>query len=388
MGWRGCFLPVVLLLASPAFPQENRLSAATDRPPAISFEGLIGYLRQGARDAVSDAMVVKLIENFGLAFRPTADQLSTIRSARAPLTILTALESARIPAAPAPGLKNGALSVTCAPVDCDIWANDKPLGRSAGGVLPWVVLAPGRITITAASRNYDAAEGRREVVLQAGEMAHVAFRFKPSPAFLAELGNRLFRQMTDAIGGSEAKPPETIRASGALYIRDDSGTLASWSVVAWIRSENVIRLELSRLQERYELIQRGTGFSWTKRPRKKEAEQLEEAAAQLAGSLLSRRLASLKAAGLAIAACEPVDEATPRFCVRGPEATYTVTLDSSSRPGRIDREHAEGARDATFLYSDYSQDEGLLCPKVIQVLFTGSKWGIEARFSTIRRDAD
>jgi hypothetical protein len=201
---------------------------------------------------------------------------------------------------------------------------------------------------------------------------------------LTDVGMRLFRKMLDAVGGSESNPPETIRAAGALYIRDDSGRITPWSIVAWIRSGEVGRLELSRLQEKFEIIRSGAGFSWKKRPRR-NAEQLQEAAAILSGLLLSRQIARLRGPGLAIAASDPVDESKPVFRARGLEEIYTVTLDSSSRPVRVECEHAAGARDATFLYSDYSEEDGLLFPRVIHVLFADSRSGMEVRFSSIRR---
>jgi len=345
-------------------------------------------MREGARDAVADAMVVKLIENFGLSFRPTADQISALRNAHTPLTILTAVETAHMPAPPTPKTKDGALSVTCAPVDCDIAANDRLVGRTSGGVLPWITLPPGRVVVTAASRNYEAVDSRREVVLQPGERTYLAFRFEPSPAYRSEVGAQLYRQMLEALGTSESKPPETIRASGTLYIRDDSGAVSPWSIVAWIRGQDIIRMEVSRLQERYELIGSGSGFSWKKRPRKKDAGQLQEAAAALAGSLLPRRIEPLKGEGMRIAANDSANEPTARFRAQGAEAAYTVTLDSSSRPSRIQREHEAGARDATFLYSDYVEEDGILYPRAIHVLFDGSQWGIEARFSSVRRATD
>ena len=372
---------VVLCLAAAAVKaQDVRGGAGEDQAPAISYERLMDYLRWSGRDNIADAMAIKLIERFGLAFRPTADELGRLGNVPGARSLTAAIERARIPAPP-PVILEAALSITCAPVDCDIWVNDRRLGRTQGGTLPWVVLPPGKISVSAAMANYETTRSRSELVLASGERRKLEFVFQPPQSDSSAVGARLLQQMFDAIGGREpANVP--LRAAGTLYLRDEAGEIVPWSIVAWIRGGQLIRVQTSRLKERVELI-RTEGATWRETSRSAAASQLSAAVALLEPALLPNQMRAMNAAGASAVACNS-DLPVARFRIEGAAGGSIVTLDSFSRPSQIEREIRPGSR-ATILYSDYSQLPGLMWPAVIEVLFADSRRGIAVRFSSVQR---
>ena len=237
--------------ASGTHAQEHRSESSHPVQPAVTFDGLAHYLQHGVREKEADAILIKLIERFGLAFHPTPEQLSRLQNLAASQPLLTAIASARFPApAPAPP-EHGALSITCEPLDCDLWSNDAPLGRTTGGVLPWVRLRPGPVTIVASRADYDSPPDRQEFVLAAGERRKIAFATEPSRTYLSGLGARLFEHMLRTVGSPAATQSRSVRAVGSLYLRERDGRITSWSISAWIRGTELVRLDASRLNERY-----------------------------------------------------------------------------------------------------------------------------------------
>jgi hypothetical protein len=383
LGPNRCCLAFLLLACVAAHAQGKEASGSdAGQQNAISFERLMQFLRRDGRDRISDAMAAKVIEKFGLAFRPTPDELRRIRTEAGALPLLFAIEHARVPALP-PVILNGALSISCAPVDCDVWVDGRRLGRTDGGVLPWVVLPPGKIDITVASPKYETKQNRSEVVLASGERRNVDFVFQPTQAYLTEIGARFLREMLVALGPTEPGN-DSVRAGGALYLRDESGVVVPWSIVAWVRGGQLVRLQASRLSQRVDFVQEGG--SWKEASGIEATSQLTGAVSLLASSFLPRQVGLLAAAGTGVLACD-LDRPVRRFRTSGPAGTYTVTLDSSSRPGEIEREMNADAPRATFLYSDYSERAGAVWPGMIQVIPAGSGGGIEARFTTVERVA-
>jgi hypothetical protein len=374
------WLALLFFASAAGQAQEARIAAGEDRQHAISYERLMDYMRESGRDSISDAMAIKLIERFGLAFRPTAEELRRLRGATGARPLMTAIESARIPALP-PVILDGALSIICAPVDCAVWVNDRRVGRTQGGVLPWVVLPPGKISVAVDSPNYDPLRSRSEVLLAAGERRQIEFAFQPSQSYLNDAGALLLKQMLDALGAPE---PENalVRAAGTLYLRDEAGEIVPWSMVAWIRGGQLLRVQASRLNERVELL-RTDGASWKETSGSAIAPQLSATLALLESALLPNQVRTMNAGDTGAIACD-VDLPGARFRTEGPAGGSIVTLDSFSRPGQIEREVQPAGR-ARFLYSGYSELPGMMWPAVVEVVFADSRRGIEARFSSVQR---
>lgn len=374
----GC-LVASLFFAAGTRAQEQRSESSRPAQPAVSFDGLVHYLQHGVREKEADAILIKLIERFGLAFRPTPEQLAHLRDLAASQPIFTAITNARLPApAPAPP-DDAALSITCAPLDCDLWANNAPLGRTTGGVIPWVKLRPGPVAIVASRADYDLPPDRKEFVLAAGERRNIAFATEPSRTYLSGLGARLLERMLRTVASPAATQTRSVRAVGTLYLRERDGRITSWSISAWIRGAELVRMDASRLNERYTFPKHTV-------PKKRTAAtkgppQLATAAALLPAALLQHQISLLKAPGMMVEATDTKDQV---FSARGPSGSYLVELDQSFRPTQIRYQDDAHTDSATYVYSEYSEFDGFLWPGLIQVTNPGSQVAFEARFADLK----
>ena len=209
------------------------------------------------------------------------------------------------------------------------------------------------------------------MLLTPGERRNVKFVFRPSHAYLNQDGSRLFKQMMEAL--SAAEPENTsIRAAGTLYLRHGSGEMVPWSMVAWIRRGQLIRVQTARLKDRVELI-RTEGASWKETSKSAAPPELKTAVALLESALLPNQVQMMNARGASAVACD-VDMPVARFRIEGPGGNSTVTLDAFSRPGQIERD-IEPRGHTTFLYSGYSNVSGIVWPSIVDATVDGSPWG-------------
>lgn len=353
---------------------QQRSDLSRPAQAAVGFDGLIQYLRESSRDPESDAVLVKLIERFGLAFRPTPDQLTRLRNAANSSTLAIAIEGARLPPPP-PALLDAAVSISCAPIDCELSINGSSAGRTQGGTHPWITLRPGPVTIAASDPNYESAQSRHDLVLAPGELQSIAFKFVPSRRYLTDAGRSLLQGMVDALGKASDAHSAAVVASGTLYLRDANGRTVLWSLRALIRGSELVRLDLSRLNELYT-------FPWTATRAKKRPPKyppaLEAVAARLGSAVLSRQILLLTAPGTSAEASNPPQ---PVLRVKGADSSYLVTLDSLFRPLRIENENAPSTDSPTYMYSEYSQLDGELWPGIIQVITSSPGLTFEVRFS-------
>jgi hypothetical protein len=376
----GCIACLLVAGPSTAAQQEGETAASALRAAGISFESLITYL-SGSRDSIHDAMAIKVIERFGLSFRPTPEDWARLQNSSAGEALLSAIKHARIPDPP-PTVLEAAVSIACIPVDCDLWVNDRPVGRTAGGVFPWLTFPPGKVSIAAVSANFETAESRAEVTLGSGERKEVTFRFRPSRAYLEATGARLLREMRNALGSAPAAEEGMFSLKGTLYFWE-AGAVAPWSTAVWIHAGQLVRAQAIRLNERYDLAMTPDGWKEISGA-KGDTSQIEKALALLGGTLLTVRLQALMADGTTTIAVDP-DRPATGFRTAGPAGAYVVTLDALSRPSKIRQETKEGLPDADYYYSEYVEDAGVLWPTFVQAVLPGEKGGIEARFPTVQR---
>jgi hypothetical protein len=218
-----------------------------------------------------------------------------------------------------------------------------------------------------------------ETVVAAGERKRIGFRMLPSQAYLADLGALYLRQMVDALG--PAARDASVRGAGTLYLRDEAGKIAAWSIFVWSGAEGLSRVEASRFDQRHTFSKTQSG-AW-KDSGARQAPQLANAIALLDSALLPRRIEALQAGGATIA--RDGDGSGRQFRTAGASGSYVVTLDSLSRPGEIECKPEGEAPPATYLYSEYSETAGLLWPRLIDVARPGSLTAIAVRFSTVER---
>ena len=414
---------LAMLAALPCAAFQKRDSSLDPRPQnnlVISLEGLLRFLGNVRGNDSSEAMAIKLIEMYGLGFRPAPEDMEKLREASASEELLKAIETARMPP-PKPVVKQGRLTVGCEPVDCDVWLNGNLIGATSHGQTPLITLAEGPVTVAATKTNYDPGQGKQVALIRQNQLTRVEFQFKISRAGLMELGAKLFQQMRHSMntsaqqngfqgsggasnvtfarpgdshfGGNETadgSSPEqesnALRAAGTLYLHDSGGHRTAWSVVASFREKREARFELSRLREKYVLTRTATGDSWDRTPKTQEARELEDDIRLVIDGQLPRLLESLGDPDFTMVAVDfpPGSENLPIFRAEGRSQTYLVTLDAAFRPCEIKVESPVAGAGIRMLYSDYVQQGSAFYPKTTQIILPDGPHGIEARFNTVQ----
>jgi hypothetical protein len=356
--------------------------AASAGESGISFEGLLRFAVSYKGDAAGEAMVVRLIEMYGLDFRPTPEDLAKLRGASASDALLKAVRAARMPVLPPkPVVKDGHLAVVCEPVDCDVRLNGAPAGTTRNGVLPVMTLPQGPVTVSAVRASYDAVQAKQEALIWAGEIARVEFHFKPSHEALASAGAALLQRMCEALDAAGAGV-KTFRAKGTVYLQDRGGHRTAWTLTEWLQSSDSARFEFARLRERYEITQSAAGFVWKKRPKiGNTQETLEEMIRLLAEYRFASVVDEFRSPGMTAVAADlafGIDRPAA-FRVESGATAWAVTLDAANRPSEIRVEPSARAASLRIVYSDYVQQEGLSYPMTTQIIRPDGVSGIEAR---------
>jgi hypothetical protein len=338
----------------------------------------VDFLRRADRDSVSDALAIKLIERYGLSFRPTAEEMARLRNAPSAALVVKAVESARLPILPPP--KDAALAITCEPVECQIWVDDRAFGQTLGGDSQWLSVRPGKTDIRVESPNYEPLQDRTEVVLLPGERRRIEFRFRPTQEYLNDLGERYLIEMRKALGGSPGKDI-SLRMAGTLYVRDDGGIVTAWSIVAWSGMDGLSRVEASRLNQK-STFERAETSTW-KQSAGRPAAQVAKGISLLDKALRRGYIDSLQSASATLATYE--NALAREFIATGLDGGYAITLDPLSRPAEIAHEAQGVAAASRYLYSHYSEVAGLFWPNLVEADDSGEKISIAARFSTVRQ---
>jgi len=381
---------VLTAIAAPdtGWSQEKDAAPHPDlRVQPVSLQGLLRFFESYKGGTVPEAIVIKLIEIYGLDFRPTAEDLARLRSASASDDLLNALEAARKPPLPKPAPTDGYLSVTCEPVDCEVRLNGDAAGTTSHGLLPWIKRPQGAVTVTAARDGYEAAQGPQEIRIQPNEIARVEFVLKPTHAALVTEGAALFKRMLEALG--EGPEMTAFRATGILSLQAAGGQRAEWSVAEWLQFPDMARFEISRLREKYQITRTDSGLVWKKRPKSRDTQQeVEEGIRLLLDGRLATVLKQLREPGLTMVATGLVFGIDNPAAVRteGGAKTYTVTLDARDRPGEIRVESADRDADLRILYSDYVAQAGVAYPQTTQIIRSDGASGVEARLEMTPMD--
>jgi hypothetical protein len=395
---KGCLseigLAIILLVtlsaavSATSFQQSSNLENGPGGAAlTISLEGLLRVLASHAGDEVSEAMVIELIDMYGLSFRPSVDDIERLKKQSASGDLLQAIERAKKPAPPKPAIKMGEVAVICQPVDCDVWLDGNLIGTTIEGVLRGVTLPEGSVSVSAASPSYEADRGKAEALIRANETTWIQFAFKPSRAALEAAGVKLFRQMLDSVPvGTDGSKAGVFRVGGTIYFHEIGRPLTAWSVVARLRDPDLASFEFARLREKYRITRAETGYSWNKPLKSQEARELEDAVRQIVDYQLPRLVERLNDSRLTkVAARLEVRDETPAvFRAEGSSETYVVTLDSANHPSEIRLESSGLSSGLRVLYSDYIEQGGVVYPKTLQVILPDGAHGIEARFETVQ----
>jgi Domain of unknown function (DUF4292) len=372
--WTVCFAGTLC-----AIPQEGSIAQtpATQRDdgPQITINGLLKFLANRATDEAAESLVIKLIQRYGIGFRPSASDFDAFRSASASEKLLSAIQAAKMP--PVPAIREGTLAVRCAPVDCDVWINGSPRGETIYGRTILLSLPEGPASVTVTKRGYDVDRSAQEVQICKDELVQVNFDLKKSRALLTETGENMLKSMVAALGDPSAVLDQTfhsLRVLGTIYRNDSSNRLAIWSVDGWLTDFRLAQLEMAA----------ETGRKRTLAVRAEP--DLDHSIRQLLDGQLSAILPRLVSPGSSVLADDNAAGSLPAFRIHDGEQSYLVLLDAANRPSEIQVSSSPSQSPVRFLYSDYVEMGSAYVPRRTQVISANRDQGVELQIDVLRAE--
>jgi hypothetical protein len=338
-------------------PISNQKSALkTGGSINITMDGLLRVLARFRDEKVPGAMAIELTRMYGLAFRPTPEDLAKLKAAGASNDLLKAIDKARKPAEEVV-VKQGTLAIACQPGDCNVALNGNPVGMTTRGRLTRINLPEGRIAVMAAKEDYELDRSEEVVFIRANQTTGVEFNFKVTRAALDAAGARLFMRMVEALGG-EAGLKETgfVRATGTARVYDRKGKPAAWSLVTLIRTPDKTKFSVARAGQRYEIAKSDEGYRWSKPPKGQESQDLEDALQLIREYQIATLIDRLKKTRISLVA-EHIPPVAGEDVVLRAECSpdsYVIALDSDFRPRQVRIESSGLNSGLRILFSEYS----------------------------------
>jgi hypothetical protein len=384
-------LPIACLGQVPADDTRKESTAAP-----VSREGILFWLDGKKKDKYkfNETTLINSIAKGGISFTPTEEDMNAFRKRGGSDKLIAAVEGARkgeeaapLPPTPLtpPPAKEGRLTVTCEPAECDVSMNGGPsLPTTKGEISRTLVEGPATVSVT--KEGYDPDQKQKIVEIKEKVPARLDFKFKVSRAALENAGSKLFGQMMDALGGQNGlKTSERVRATGTLKSYS-GGKISDWDVVALIELPDKGQFNLSGRGQKYEVLRTDSGFEWKKSPQSAELGELEACLRWIEDYQLGKTIGRLQSKSFKMVTDQlgPV-EGQPRVirAIAGSE-TYTVTLDPDLRPAEIALESTGLNTGLRIMYSDYSKHESAYYPRHLQVILPdAARHGVEVQFTTI-----
>jgi hypothetical protein len=361
------------------------------------------------KNTYSESTLIASIKQRTVCSRPTASELSKIRSAGGSEKLVDAMEAASpapLLAAPAPPCpqpeavapKQGRLTVTCSSVDCNVFVNGTSIGTTTNRVLSQTIPAgPAAVYVTA--RNYEPDRQQETVEIKDSEPKLINFKLTASRAALEEMGAKLFTQMIEALGGENGlKASALVRGKGAFTSYRD-GKPTEWQIVALIKLPDKARFIVGDFKggrQSYEIVRTEGEMELVKTAKGAALDDLYLALHQLQDYQLTETLRRLRSPSFRITATELSSHGEDVvLAAQGGSERYLISLDTDHRPREIVLESGGLDKGLKVLYSDYAPAGPAFYPKRMQVQRPGSgSNGIEVKFDTVElnppdvKDAD
>jgi hypothetical protein len=151
------------------------------------------------------------------------------------------------PPAPPPEVKpkkiqTGALSIRCAPADCDISLNGQAAGSTQNGELNLADLRIGDAVIDFARKGYITQQ--KSVQISADTSIPVSATLEPDNSTKAEFGRQAARHMLTALGlEKDRKQLWALAASGSATSWDADGKDSEWSLEFAFGAPNLLKMD-------------------------------------------------------------------------------------------------------------------------------------------------
>ncbi|HYL77718.1 MAG TPA: hypothetical protein VEU96_26120 [Bryobacteraceae bacterium] len=346
-------------------------------------------LRLASESAIPLQRRKQAIQNRGVDFSPTPEQIEKLKSAGAPDDLLKLIANKRKATAssthPAPKPEAlGSVAVACAPAECEISLNGTALGATVDGRLEMANLRPGKWAIDCKHDGYISQQN--VVIVEPHRQLLVSVALEPSRATQEAFGAELFQKMIDALGGEEAlKELASVEATGSSTIATPNGKSVRWTLLMRNRPDRALFQLRAGRGILHEVAFLGSEFKTSKNLKGQEALDLPTGFGLIRDNQLSALIAKLQNPQFKMLAnhSSPLDgEEYTLFAEDGVEKV-AIGLDNELRPQRVRIATAAGVGSAIVTYSDYSKNEKAAYPKTIEIKPEGWPQGIDVRFDTV-----
>src|SRR6202171_832919 len=238
-------LGTIALLAAPQAAPPDR------RPPIVrknndpfltgapfTYEQVLRLLGQ---DAIPLRRRKEAIQNRGLAFSPSPEEIDKLKSLGASDEMLKLIKTKATPVAVSlpPKPPPGRIALTCAPAECEISLNGTSLGSTQGGILELAELAAGAWTIDFKKDGYIGSQS--VVAVEAERTTPVSAVLTPNRATQEALGAELFRKVLLALGGLDVlKELASVQDTGSATIPTRDGKTGRWTLLMRNRPDRAL----------------------------------------------------------------------------------------------------------------------------------------------------
>ncbi len=383
-------LVLVSLLAIPSAQAQGTAKKAkqADDPffsgPPFSRDDILQRV-----GVIADRRLRAAILHRGINFSPSQADYDKLKQAGATPELLQVIAvKAPPPAKPAAPANAGALTLQCAPAECNISVNGKPHGTTSKGVMQLRDLPAAETVIDFMK---DGFEGQQiSIALRPGAAASRSATLKPTAATLAQAGKDLLSKIIEKLGGAEAlQAASLVSAAGNASLWQSGGQRTEWRMIARIKVPSLALIEIN-----------GAGLKWwtslagsdskadgSKQmkggPVAVEMEKLVRFYRDYQPAMLASRLGKMT-----LTAPEGVTEAPGASRLRGTDAdgSLTVLLNPDFTPVRVIYESASGLGSGLeILYTDYVTIGKAYYPKAMTIKFADQpQHGLEVHLDEVK----
>lgn len=373
----GCLLTACFLCAAPYQDSEaynlDRLREKFD------------IIRKSKGVYLNENILLNQVRKVGIEFDPSDADYDTLKKAGASDNFLNALremakaravEKAKTePPPPPPQPKEGKLSVTCKPVDCEVTVDGKPQGTTEKGELLIGPLPEGAVKVAVSRKDWDPDRDAHTSYIKDKEIDKVEFTFKESRAALEAMGKKFFDAMMQSLGGDAGiKEASRVRAGGARLISAKQGKpQLQWSAVALFKLPSDAKFIITNAGQQLQVVKTDAGFTYDKQPRQ-DGQDMEDAMREVYDRQFGRTLELLRKSGSEYVSTQLIyeDGENKAFRVESGPDRYLVTLDGESLPREIKVESTGLLAGLRILYGDFVKVGNTRYPRETQVILPGA----------------
>jgi hypothetical protein len=395
------------LLAMPYQQAERKNSREQDRllsGPPFSLEQILGLL-----DVHPDRLS-KAIDNRGLTFKATPENLEALRRAGASAKLIELIQL-RAPYKPVVTPKptppaGGNLVLKCSPAECNVSIDGKLRGSTANGILQIKGLPPKQTVVDFEKDGYIGVQ--KTIAIAPGADVSNEVRLEPSEATKTQFGADLLSMTVQALGGDPGLADvASLSASGAAVVWNKDGQRTDWTFNTLLKLPKMVLFDLesssgkfwvSLIDDKYKSggdrskLGGLFGGSSADKSRPPGIEEFDTSLRLFRDFQVSALIGRMRGSGYRVSADsgDPDDQGQFHLRSAGNAETYEVTLGREKLPILMKYESELGlGTGLEIVYSDYVEVGKGKYPSTTEIkLADAPHHGIEIKLETVMLAAD